>query len=149
MRARCGWHWWLTNGAFCLRQSASYIVAATGAGLASGGTINRHELMEGLSLGSGAEPTRVIEIIEVFLQVAPALVNSIRDAIASNDARGMTRALHTLRSSAAIVAVSALSRAAAAAETHAREGRIQEVRVRIPELAELVDAAARTRFHSG
>lgn len=124
-------------------QSALRIVAETGAGVPPAHAINRNELMEGLILGSGAEPTRVNVIIDVFLQDAPALVNSRRVAITSNDAKGMVRASHTLKSSAAMVAASALARAAATAETHAREGRTQEILNRLPERAAPVVAAAR------
>ncbi len=105
--------------------------------------INRHEMMEGLNLGSGAEPALTIDVIGVFLRDAPARVESIREAIASSDVKAMLRAIHTLKSSAAMVAASDLVRAAADAEAHAREGGTREVLARIPELATLVDAAAR------
>ncbi len=105
--------------------------------------IDRHEMMEGLNLGSGAEPALAIDVIGVFLRDAPAQVESIREAIASSDVKSMLRAIHTLKSSAAIVAASALVRVAADAEAHAREGGTREVLARIPELTTLVEAAAR------
>ena len=101
--------------------------------------IDRHEMMEGLNLGSGAEPALTIDVIGVFLRDAPARV----EAIASSDVKAMLRAIHTLKSSAAMVAASDLVRAAADAEAHAREGGTREVLARIPELTTLVEAAVR------
>jgi HPt (histidine-containing phosphotransfer) domain-containing protein len=124
-------------------QFALCIVAETGIGVAPSGTIDRDELMAGLSLGSGAEPALVIDVIDVLLHDGTAAANSLRDAITSNDAKGMLRAIHTLKSSAVMVAASALSRAAATAEAHARQDHIQEIQYRIHELAAMVDVAAR------
>ena len=131
MRAGRRWHWWVMIDISRWPQSALRIVAETGAGVPPVHAINRNELMEGLCLGSGAELALEIDVIDVFLQDAPALVNSRREAIASNDAKGMVRASHTLKSSAAMVAASALARAAATAEAHAGEGRTQEILKRI------------------
>lgn len=119
------------------------MIADADSGAPREAVIDRITMMEGLNLGNGVEPALVIDVIDVFLRDAPALVHSIREAITSSDEKGMLRSIHMLKSSAAVVAAPALVRAAAAAEAQARDGRTQEILARLPELVALVDAAAR------
>ncbi|MFZ2650176.1 MAG: Hpt domain-containing protein, partial [Burkholderiaceae bacterium] len=73
----------------------------------------------------------------------PPLLQSLRAALAQADTPTAVRAAHTLKSCAATVAARELARLAAATETHARAGDMDEVARQLPELAALVDQTTR------
>lgn len=62
------------------------------------------------------------ELIDVFLQSATELVDGLRDAAGSGDARAVFRAAHTLKSSASNVGAIELSRLARRLEVAAKVG---------------------------
>jgi signal transduction histidine kinase/CheY-like chemotaxis protein/HPt (histidine-containing phosphotransfer) domain-containing protein len=100
-------------------------------------------LMQSLGLGGRSEPTLVIKLIGIFLRDTPPLLESLRDGLAKGDRVQVERAAHSIKSSAAIVAAHALSRSAASAESHAREGRMDQVSVLMPEMNQYFNLAAR------
>lgn len=64
----------------------------------------------------------------LFLDNSPALLEAVRAGIAGEDADAVRLAAHTLKSSSATLGATALAERCAALESHAREGRIGEVR---------------------
>ncbi len=103
--------------------------------------VDRNELLNGLRVGGKVRSTLVNKVIDLFVTETPTLLQALRDAAASGDARGAERAAHTLKSSAATVAARALARLAAAVEGQARAGQLQEVTRHLPELSALIEKA--------
>ena len=120
---------------------ARYIVAENAGGASAKTNIDRRSLLAGLSLGGIAEPALVREVIGLFLTDAPKLLQSLRDGFSTDDHKSMLRAVHTLKSSAAMVAAVELAAVAAHAEAHARSARIDEVGKLLPQLDALLAGA--------
>ncbi|MEQ1880715.1 MAG: ATP-binding protein [Burkholderiales bacterium] len=99
-------------------------------------------LLQSLDMGGRTDLTLAIKLIGIFLRDTPAWLESFRDGLARGDRAQVERATHSIKSSAAIVAAHALSRSAANAESHAREGRMDEVSVLMPEINQFFNLAA-------
>jgi signal transduction histidine kinase/CheY-like chemotaxis protein/HPt (histidine-containing phosphotransfer) domain-containing protein len=104
--------------------------------------INVKALMQSLSIRGHTEASLVIKLIGIFLRDMPALLESYRDGLSKGDRAQVERAAHRIKSSAAIVTAHALSHKAASAESHAREGRMNEVSGLMPEINQLFNLAA-------
>lgn len=120
-----------------------FIVAENAGGASVRTNIDRRALLDGLSLGGNAEPALVREVIGLFLADAPKLLELLRDGLSTGDHKSMLRAVHTLKSSAAMVAAVELAAVAASAEAHARGARIDEVEKLLPQLDALLAGALR------
>lgn len=120
-----------------------YIVAENAGDARVRADIDRRALLGGLSLGGIADPALVREVIGLFLADGPKLMQSLRDGLSTGDHKSMLRAVHTLKSSAAMVAAVELAAVAAIAEAHARGTRIDEVSKLLPQLDALLAGALR------
>jgi HPt (histidine-containing phosphotransfer) domain-containing protein len=70
----------------------------------------------------GGDENLLREIIVIFLDECPALVASIRDALAKQDRRLLERSAHTLKGSLATFGADAATQAALELELSARRG---------------------------
>jgi HPt (histidine-containing phosphotransfer) domain-containing protein len=66
------------------------------------------------------------EVAEAFLEEAPRLLDELRTAVAADDAEGLQRAAHTLKSSLRYLGAAELFEQAFLLETCGREGRAPE-----------------------
>ena len=108
----------------------------------NGAGIDREALLNGLRVGGRTRPALVNKVIDLFLSEIPALLHTLRQALAGSDRAGVERAAHTLKSAAATVTARELARLAASAEALAREDRLDEVASGVGALSALVDQAA-------
>ena len=67
------------------------------------------------------------ELVEVFFEECPKLMDEIRDAIASSDATALRRAAHTLKGTADIFSAKCVVETALKLETMARDGSLDSV----------------------
>src|SRR5690606_27675967 len=74
-------------------------------------------------IADGSQPGYARIVLDLFLQSAPPLLDQVRQAAATGDAKKAQHAAHTLKSSSAAVGALALSACAADAEAVLREGR--------------------------
>lgn len=95
--------------------------------------IHRNTLEE---LVSTTDAAFVNELIDTFLDDAPSLLDSLRSALASQDAEGFRRAAHSLKSNAATVGAMALSASAKELEMAGKSGDLAGTDSRIDELQE-------------
>ncbi len=91
-------------------------------------------------LGGEAEPALVADLVRSFLAQLPGLLDAVRQALASGDARGAERAAHRLKGMSGALGALSLSAAAAALEDVARGGTLAAAPER---LARLEEEAAR------
>ncbi len=96
--------------------------------------IDREALLKGLQVGGRVRPTLVSKVIGLFVSDMPTLLETLRTALAGGDAPAAERAAHTLKSSAASVAAQELAQLAKSAEGGAREGRLHDVTLLLPQL---------------
>ncbi|MHC5210154.1 MAG: Hpt domain-containing protein [Planctomycetota bacterium] len=82
--------------------------------------------------------TLVVEIIELFRSETPGRVTAVCEAFGRDDADGMMREAHALKSSSAQLGAHRLSALCREIEAHGREGRVAES---APLVAEFVEAA--------
>ncbi len=95
------------------------------------------------------DPVAFGELIELFLQQSPHLLQQIREAITAGDSISLRRAAHTLKGSAAVFAARRTTQAALELETMAKEknlGEAQAAYLRLERETELLRAALRQRL---
>lgn len=78
----------------------------------------------------------VHQLFRTFLGHAPTRIGDLRSAAESRDLEALTRAVHSLRSSSAMLGAMELSELAGDLEGLADEGRSDELVARVPELEE-------------
>ena len=87
------------------------------------------EAIRELAVDLGADGAA--ELIGLFLDDAPSLIAAIKDGAARQDASALSRAAHTLKSTAATVGAQALSEIAREIEHAAREASIEQASIHI------------------
>lgn len=87
-------------------------------------------------LVSTTDAAFVNELIDTFLDDAPSLLDSLRSALADQDAEEFRRAAHSLKSNAATVGAMALSASAKELEMAGKAGDLSGAESRIDELQE-------------
>ncbi|MGE3276426.1 MAG: Hpt domain-containing protein [Vicinamibacterales bacterium] len=80
------------------------------------------------ALNQEGEPDVVIEVLQLFLDDAPARVDTITAAALAGDAVTLARAAHGLKGSAANIGAARLRATCRAIEEAGREGRLAEAR---------------------
>lgn len=70
----------------------------------------------------GGDPKLFAEIVDLFLQDSPLLLQQARNAIAASDTESLARAAHSLKNLSANFDAVALSQAAASVEQQALDG---------------------------
>jgi len=79
------------------------------------------------------------QLVEIFLQESPQLVDSVAQGLACNDLEESRRAAHSLKSSAATVGALRLSAASARIEGVLRSGRVDSARAELAQLQAELD----------
>jgi PAS domain S-box-containing protein len=69
----------------------------------------------------------VVELVDTFLRDAPALIDTLRDALENEEAQGLRRAAHTLKSNARVFGGTGLAELCQELETMAQTGALVEV----------------------
>ncbi len=103
--------------------------------------IDREALSNGLRVGGRIRPALVNQVIGLFKSELPGLLNAIQTGIAKGDYKLAERSAHTLKSTAATVAASRLSKLAAVIESLLREGQFQQAATDQIELRVLAEQA--------
>ncbi len=75
----------------------------------------------------GGNPELLLDIISIFRQETPPLVEAIQTAAANNDAAGLVRPAHTLRGSAGYLGAHRLRAICGQLETLGREGTLENI----------------------
>ncbi len=94
------------------------------------------------SAGSSVPPSREAgggpdsKLIEIFVKEATQRLDSLREAVATNDARRAAREAHTLKSSSAYFQANAMHEAATRLEKMADEGRLDKAKPLLEKLEE-------------
>ena len=88
--------------------------------------IDRSVLDDLRALQQPGRPDRVARILHLFLTGAPALIGSMRDALARGDAPGVAEAAHALNSSSGFVGVRRLMALCHSLEQLGRRGTLAE-----------------------
>ena len=104
-------------------------------------TIDRQLLLKQFEIAGRARPALVIQVIGLFLDDTPALLDELAKGIRGHDQRVVERAVHTLKSSAGAVGALELSRLASAAEGLARSGSLDAVQHHVGDIQRQFDAA--------
>ena len=104
--------------------------------------IDREALLSGLNVGGKVRAELVSKVIALFVADVPELINSIQSGIVTDDRKLAERAAHTLKSTAATVAATELSKLAALIERLIREGRLEEASGHQLELRILAERAS-------
>jgi HPt (histidine-containing phosphotransfer) domain-containing protein len=99
-------------------------------GSAGGGTNAGNDGLDAAALQNlrdlgGAE--FVIEVGDVFLAEAPALIANLRSSLQSHDTEELRRAAHTLKSNGATLGANAFENLCRTVEQHAKDGRLDGV----------------------
>ena len=81
-------------------------------------------------------PDILIELIDLFLEDAPARLAAVRDAVARRDAEGLRSASHALKSSATNLGIRELAGLAARLESTGRSGDLTDAGTLADELDE-------------
>jgi HPt (histidine-containing phosphotransfer) domain-containing protein len=82
----------------------------------------------------GDDPEFLAELVDDFLQDAPAQLESLREAAATGDATGARRAAHTLKSNSGTFGATALASLCQEAETAAVAGDLDALRSHLDEI---------------
>ena len=127
-------------------ESAAPRASATRATLASPqpkrlGNIDRQALLMQLQIGGRVRPALAAKVIGLFLSDTPAILEALEQGLEHQDRRGVERAVHTLKSSAASVGAFALSELAGLAEGDARGGPLEAVQPQVAEIRRQFDHA--------
>ncbi len=81
----------------------------------------------------------VHKLFKTFVDHAPIRREGLRSAVESGDDEALARAVHSLRSSSAMLGLMTLSELSGELETMADAGRIDELVARLPELERQLD----------
>ncbi len=79
------------------------------------------------------------QLFRTFVEHAPTRLRDLHAAVASEDLEELTRAVHSLRSSSAMLGAMELSKLAGVLEGLADDGQTDELLARVPELEAGVD----------
>ena len=82
----------------------------------------------------------VIEVVDVFLADAPALMTSLRSSLEREDTEEVRRAAHTLKSNGSTLGAMAFAELCRTVEQHAKDGRLN----RVSQLVDQIDDEYRT-----
>ena len=94
-----------------------------------------------LQIGGRVRPALAAKVIGLFLSDTPAILEALEQGLEHQDRRGVERAVHTLKSSAASVGAFALSELAGLAEGDARGGPLEAVQPQVAEIRRQFDHA--------
>jgi PAS domain S-box-containing protein len=86
-------------------------------------------------------PSRLVRAVSRFLEVAPALAASVKEAAGNGDGEALWRAAHSLKSSAAALGALALSKRSAEIEARARDTGLAAALPLVPGLDDDLQAA--------
>jgi len=126
-----------------IRRVPSAVTSATGGGGSGngassedGGPIDAATLRRFVETMGEDDPGFIQEMIDQFLGDAPGLVETLRVSIDADDAEGVRRAAHTLKSNANTFGALALGERCAALETAARSHDLTAARATVQTIAE-------------
>ena len=82
----------------------------------------------------------LIEVVDLFLADAPALITSLRSSLERQDTEELRRAAHTLKSNGETLGAGVFAKLCRTVEQHAKDGRLDGV----PQLVDQIEHQYRT-----
>jgi len=81
---------------------------------------------------TGGDPDFLVELIDVYLEDAPRLFATMKDALSRDDAESTIRAAHDLKSNSLNLGATALGAVCLEMETRAKDEKLQEAALLLP-----------------